>query len=108
MTVPFKNFELISSAANSFVLNYNTTYFLFILMPLVIHFSIVVAREKETGMKQKMLASGLNPVVHFLSWLLHYTFVSLFVSLIYVIALKISVFKEDSFGVLYLMTFFAL
>ena len=77
-------------------------------MPLVIHFSGVVAREKETGIKQKLLANGLSPVIHFLSWLLHYTVISLFVSFIYVIALKISVFKEDSFALLFMMTFTAL
>ena len=107
-TVPFKNFELVSSLADLFVYNYNTTYFLFILMPLVIHFSSVLAREKETGMKQKLLASGLSPVIHFLSWLLHYTAINLFVTFIYVVALKISVFKEDSFALLFLMTFTAL
>ena len=93
--------------ADLFVLNYNMTYFLFILMPLVIHFSGIVAREKETGMKQKLLASGLSPVIHFLSWLLHYTAINFFLSFIYVVALKISVFKEDSFALLFLMTFFA-
>ena len=59
-------------------------------------------------MKQLMLANGLNPVIHFVSWFLHYTVISLVVSLIYVVALKVSVFREDSFALLFLMMFLAL
>ena len=68
----------------------------------------MIAREKESGMKQLMLANGLNPVIHFVSWLLHYTVICLFVTLIYVVALKVSVFREDSFVLLFLMMFLAL
>ena len=106
--MPYKIFEQSSSPTDVFVSAYNSMYFLLIVTPLLIHFSIVVAREKETGMKQLMLANGLNPVVHFVSWLLHYTVISLFVSLIYVVALKVSVFREDSFTLLFTMMFLAL
>ena len=67
-----------------------------------------VVREKETGMRRLMMASGLNPVIHFISWLLHYTVVNIFVSLLYTLALKISVFKEDSISLLFLIVFMAL
>ena len=91
-----------------FVSAYNSLYFFLIVTPLLIHFSIVIGREKESGMKQLMLANGLNPAIHFVSWFLHYTAISLAVSIIYVVALKVSVFREDSFALLFLMMFLAL
>ena len=107
-TLPYKIFEQKSSPTDVFVSAYNSLYFFLIVTPLLIHFSIVIAREKESGMKQLMLSNGLNPVIHFVSWLLHYTAISLFVSIIYAVALKISVFKQDSFALLFLMMFLAL
>ena len=107
-TVPYKIFEQKASPKNVFVNAFNSLYFLLIVIPFLTHFSLSVIREKETGMRRFMMASGLNPVIHFISWLLHYTIINVFVSLLYVMALKVSVFTEDSISLLYFIVFLAL
>ena len=107
-TVPYKIFEQKASPKNVLINAFNSLYFLLIVIPFLTHFALSVVREKETGMRRFMMASGLNPVIHFITWLLHYTVMNVFVSLLYVLALKISVFTEDSISLLYLIVFLAL
>ena len=107
-TVPYKIFEQVSSPTNVLVNAFNSLYFILIVIPLLTHFTMSVVREKETGMRRLMMASGLNPVIHFISWLLHYTIMNVFVTLLYVLALKVSVFTEDSISLLYFIVFLAL
>ena len=107
-TVPYKVFEQKASPKNVLINSFNSLYFLLIVIPFLTHISIAVVREKETGMRRLMMASGLNPVIHFISWLLHYTIINIFVSLLYTLALKISVFKEDSISLMFIIVFMAM
>ena len=107
-TVPYKIFEQKASPKNVLINSFNSLYFLLIVIPFLTHITVSVVREKESGMRRLMMASGLNPVIHFISWLLHYTILNVFVSVLYTAALKVSVFTEDSISLLFLVVFLAL
>lgn len=75
------------------------------IMPLVLYTTYRMAYERETKIKQTLIANGLNPVIHFLSWFIHYTVINLVLSLLVVLCIKFSVFKNDGFILLYLVVF---
>ena len=60
---------------------FTSLYFFVTVIPLVVYTTMQVAREKETGMRQLMFDNGLNPAIHFVSWLLFYTVLNLIISI---------------------------
>jgi hypothetical protein len=105
MTVPMRT-PIFSSSAFKISVTYFMSFFVVItIMPLVLYTTYRMAYERETKIKQTLIANGLNPVIHFLSWFIHYTVINLVLSLLVVLCIKFSVFKNDGFILLYLVVF---
>ena len=80
-------------------------FHLIITLPLIFYLAIALAREKETGMTQRLIEGGLSRIKHFFSWLLFFTILALLFSILYTLAFKRWVYKEDEFGMIFLLTF---
>jgi len=107
MTMPMKAKLLKTSPFGLAVIAFTSFFVMITVLPLVLHITYVMAKQRETKMQQTLIANGLNPIIHFLSWLIHYTVINLVLSLFFVICLKISLFKEDSFALLFTLVFLA-
>ena len=75
------------------------------LVPLGFYIAFSIGKEKETGMKHLLQKNGMNPIAHFLSWLLKYSLLNLIITFIYTLGLKLVIFTDDSFGLLLIMFF---
>ena len=105
MTVPYRA-PLFTTSSYKIAVSYFMSFWVIIsVMPLVLYTTYRMAYEKETKMKQTLIANGLNPVIHFLSWLIHYTVINGVLSLLVVLCIKFSVFKNDGFILLYIVVF---
>ena len=83
-------------ALNVMVNAFTSLYFVVTLLPLAIYTTMQIAREKESGMLHFMFSNGLNPALHFISWLIFYAVINLLISLFYVATMGPIIFKEDS------------
>ena len=87
MTIPYK-MKLYETSPFKVMANaFTVFYFMVTLVPLVFYFIYSLAREKESGMKDLLIRSGLNHFVHFFSWLIHYTIISLAITLFYLLTM---------------------
>lgn len=106
-TVPYKVDLEKTSALRVIVSAYLSAFTMFSIIPLAFYFAYKIGKEKETGMRSLLRSNGLNPIMHFLSWLLQYTVLNFAVTLIFVVGLGQVIFIEDSFGLLFLIIFLA-
>ena len=97
-----------TSPLNVMVQSFTSLYFFVTALPLVIYTTMQVAREKETGMRQLMFSNGLNPAIHFFSWLLFYTVINLIITIFYVAAMGAIIYKEDSWLLLFIVAFLSI
>jgi len=104
-TVPYQIPTEKTSPLNVMVGAYLAPFTMFVMVPLGIYVAYKIGQEKETGMKALLRKNGMNPVAHYLSWLLIYSFLNVIVTFIYALSLKLVVFEEDSFGLLFLLIF---
>lgn len=56
-------------------------------------------------MRQLMFTNGLNPALHFLSWLLFYTVINLLISAFYSLTMGQIIYKEDDLLLLFIVAF---
>lgn len=75
------------------------------LIPLVLYFAPAMAMIREDLVKQTLVLNGLHPVTYFLSWLIVYTVVCAFYALYYAGVLKIVLFTDNSFSLLFTVIF---
>ena len=69
-TVPYK-VPLERTYALNVMVNTNLAAFtMMVSAPLAFYFAYKIGLEKETGMRRLLRSNGLNPIMHFLSWLL--------------------------------------
>ena len=106
-TVPYKVDLEKTSALRVIVNAYLSAFTMFSIMPLAFFFAYKIGREKETGMRRLLRSNGLNPIVHFLSWLLQYTVLNFAVTIIFTVGLGQVIFTDDSFGLLFVILFLA-
>lgn len=52
-----------------------------------------------------MFTNGLNPALHFLSWLLFYTVINLLISAFYSLTMGQIIYKEDDLLLLFIVAF---
>lgn len=104
-TVPYKNKVQKTSPLAVAVSAFNSMFFLFTLVPLVFYTAYSIIREKESGMRYTLTVNGLNRFTHFLSWLLHYTVCNFCISLLYTIGVRLAVFSDSSFMLLFSVVF---
>ena len=106
-TVPYK-IPLEKTYALNVMVNAKLSDFtLMVSMPFAFYMVYKIGLEKETRMRQLLRSNGMNPVMHFLSWLFQYTVLNFGVTLIFTVALGQVVFTDDSFGLLFLVHFMA-
>ena len=55
-----------------------------------------------------MFDNGLNPAIHFVSWLLFYTVLNLIISIFYVGSMGAIVYKDDSWVLLFIVAFLSI
>ena len=107
-TIPYQIMLYKTSPLNVMVRAFTSLYFFVTVIPLVVYTTMQVAREKETGMRQLMFDNGLNPAIHFVSWLLFYTVLNLIISIFYVGSMGAIVYKDDSWVLLFLVAFLSI
>ena len=105
-TVPYKIKTFATSPLAVAVLAFNAIFFLFTLVPLVFYTAYSISKEKESGMRYDLTSNGLNLFTHFLSWLLHYSLSSFLISIFYTIGMRIVVFEDSSFMLIFTLVFF--
>ena len=71
-------------------------YFVLILIPLIIIMSHQVLQEKQSGLKAKILESGVSPLTYWISWWIFFLFISCLTGAVLGVAWKISVFYDAS------------
>ena len=86
-TVPYKIPLERTYALNVMVSANLSAFTMMVIIPLSFYVSYKIGLEKEFGMLRLLRSNGLNPVMHFLSWLLMYTALNFAVTLFYVITL---------------------
>ena len=104
-TVPYEIMPYSTLPLNVMVKAFTSFYFFVTAMPLVVYTAMQVAREKETGMRQLMFTNGLNPALHFLSWLLFYTVINVLISAFYTLTMGQIIYKKDSLLLLFIVAF---
>ena len=104
-TIPYKIKTMSTSPIAVAVLAFTALFAMLTIVPIIAYFSYSIAMEKETGMRHRLHGSGLGQLVHFFSWLIHFTVINLAISLMYSLALKVAVFREDDAVLYFLLTF---
>ena len=107
-TLPYQIMLYKTSPLNIMVGAFTSIYFFVTVIPLVIYTTMQVAREKETGMRQLMFDNGLNPAIHFVSWLVFYTGINFLTSVLYVTSMGAIVYKDDSWVLLFIVVFLSI
>ena len=74
------------------VLTFNSIFILLTIVPVLVYTSYSIAKEKEIGMRHLLHSNGLGQIIHYLSWLAHYTVINFFITLFYTLAMKAVVF----------------
>ena len=108
MTHPYKMKVYGSSAFDLGVQSLLPLFFILILMPIAFHYAYAMGRERETRQRQTLIANGLGLFTHFSSWLLHYTVVNFFISLIFVMATMPLVFTDDDTTLIFAISFLSI
>ena len=94
-TVPYKIPKFITSPINVMTRIFTSLYFMLVMVPLVFYMIHAITREREMGLRKHMIQNGLNPLLNFFAWLIHYTLLNVVITLVYVVSMKTVIFQED-------------
>jgi len=107
MTRPYKIKVFSASAFVVFLQLFFSFFFMATFAPLAFYLVYSLAKERESGLRQKLFDNGLGRVTHFFSWLICYTVLNLVLTTLYVSLMRPSAFEKDEYLMFYLLVFLA-
>ena len=105
ITIPYKTHVFVADSFPMVVAAFKSFFVLIMAIPIIFYTAYALARSKERGFQERLFTDGLGHVTHWFSWFIKFTVLNAIVSGLYTIGLKNSIFKNDSFGLIFVVTF---